>query len=581
VPTKISYYPSARVRLLIRLEDYGAPGTPKPPKRPVVNRRGVKDSGSSDVRVVQSGSVFELVGPGGQPGQLGGPHDQTTSSDGLTHVVDGIIPLDAQHDRNGIRIADTLKLNLFYVDLPIDPRVIRAIGVQYFDGTISSGDWERGERGELRESATAQGLALPYNVVPDSFIDKAGLFRTNLRFEGWCDELGMGLPRDGMATLSLDCTDNTRLLIEIDAPPALTLDPNIRIDQAIANYLAAFPQLRGFSVEYRPAVDASKIPVLKDALSRGAYPPKLGPAPGGSSKLTLWDYLTDVAGAIGHTIRVSFSRIIIQRAKTLYVAGFTSRPDDPFQGRSFPDGQVIRNRTYVYGDNMLEFEMRRRFTKAQATNVEVRSYLPQRKKTIVVRYPEKADRQTRHMPGENSDQKYTVVRVSGIGDPASLRVVAQTAYESLGRNEVEATIVSRNLSSLGGEDIDPDILDAEPGDSIDAITAPTGDEQDFNTIQALASESSVAQRLTNAGFDPAFASAYAKAYSNQGFPRTFRARTISTKWDNGDGLEIQIGCINYIEVRVDADLPPGEEISPEESNLSPEPAAITVEDSPQ
>ncbi len=576
--SRLTYYPSARVRLLIRLEDYGAPGTPKPPKRPVVNRRGTKDTGQ-DLKVVEQNGILILTGPGMHPDEKAGPHSQTTSQDGLTHVVDGIVPIDAQHDRNGIRVADQLKVTINYTDLPIDPRVIRACGVEYFLGTLPPDEWDRGSRGEMRQSATAQGLALPYNMVPDTFIDTQGRTRSNNRFQGWADEIAFGLPKDGGSTLELECTDNTRLLIDIDAPPGLTIDPNTRIDKAIANYLAAFPQLRGLAVQYVPNVDASKIPNLKDSLNRNSYPPKLGPSAQGSTKITVWDYLTDVAGTIGHTIRMEGVFIIIQRAKTLYASGFNVRPDDPFQGRQLPDGTLLTNRTYVYGDNVLEFEMRRKFTRATPTNIEVRSYLPQRKKTLVVRYPEKVDRKVKHMPGDNADQKYKVIYIDGIGDKATLRVVAQTYYEADGRKEVEGTVLTTNLSSFGGNNIDPDMLDALAGDTVDVLTAPPGEGTDVNTVVVDASESAAAQRLITLGFHPDFAAAYAKSYGSIGFPHTFKVRNSSSSWSNDTGVDIQIAIINYIEVRADADLPEGEELRVTPSDVSA-PEIVRIEDTP-
>lgn len=581
MPGPITYYPSARVRLLLRIEDYGAPGSAKPPKRPQPNRRGTKDSASTqDSRVVLRNGAYVLEGPGLRPGETGGPHSQTTSTDGLTHVVDGIIPLTADHDRNGVRVADTLKVQIQFVDLPVDIRVFRSIGVEYFLGCVPADEWDRGVSGEARNDATAQGLALPYNVVPDAFADAQGRRRSNLRFQGWVDEDGIGFPKDNASVIELTCTDNTRLLMEQEAPPALTVDPKERIDKAIADYLAAFPQMRGMQVEYRPAVEDSKVPRLADALARGAYPPKLGPTPTGTGKLNVLDYLTDVCGAIGHIVFVQGIAIVIQRPRTLYAAGQARRPDDPFTGRQFPDGTVLRNRTWVYGSNMLEFEMRRKMTKLQPQNIEVRSYLPQRKKTLVVRYPAKDDRQTARLPGDNAEQKYLVKYVRGISDPGTLQVVAQAYYESLGRQEVEATVLSRNLSSLGGTEVDPDALDLEPGDSVDVVTAPPG-EDGGNTVVVVASESAAAQRLVDSGFSEEFAAAYAQAYSNIGFPHTYFTRAVSSRWDNQDGLEVQMNVINYVEVRADAQLPSGDEITADDVANAPAIQPVVVEDQPE
>lgn len=583
---KGGYYPSARLRLIIRLEDYGAPGTPKPPTLPSQNRTGVKDSGATTkLRVVQDGSGFVLLGEGDTPGEKLGPQKQTTSDDGLTHVIDGIIPKNARHDRNGIRIADQLKATISFLDLPIDPRPIRSCAVEYFLGTVSADEYALGVAGNIRANATSDGLQLPYNVIPDTYFDGRQQ-RTNLRFQGWVDIWRNSRPNDGAPIIELSCTDNTRILIEQEAPPRLYIGVDDPIDLAIATYMSAFPQLRGFSVEYRPAVARSKIPNLATVLGRNAYPPKLGPTPVGgagagaasSQKLSTWDYITDVVGALGHTVRIEGTTVIVQRARTLYAAGYSGRTDDVFTGRLLPDGTELRSRTYLYGENISEYDMERHFTKAAPFNVEVRSYLPDRKKTLVVRYPAKIDRQSKLLPGQNADQKYQVVRVSGIGSEDTLRLLAQSAYEVWGRNEIAVTMLTRNLGSLGGSNIDPDMLDAIPGDSVDVITSQAKEDDNLNTVVAVASESAQAQKLIALGFSEDFAGAYAKAYSAIGFPRTFRLKTVSTDWDQDSGVKLEVGCINYVEVRADASLPEGQEITPAESELAPVPVPVVVED---
>jgi hypothetical protein len=441
-------------------------------------------------------------------------------------------------------------------------------------------------RGEVRQGATVNGLALPFNVVPDSFIDKRGRTRSNIRFQGWVDLMRKSVPSDSGPVIEIECTDNTRMLLEENAPPRLTVDPTIRIDQAIANYLASFPQFRGLGVQYRPAVPEDKIPRLGDALTRGAYPPKLGPTPtANTGKLMVWDYLTDVVEAVGHTVRMDGTTIVIQQARTLYAQGFTSRPDDTFTGRILTDGTLLRNRTYEYGDNIKEFELERHFTRRAPANIEVRSMLPKRKKTQVVRYPptpilaKPTQRQKRLRTGNNADQSYHEILLQpGIEDTKILLLIAQGIYETWGRNEVQVTVVSKNLASKGGEEIDPDALEVQPGDAIDITSRAPGENEDINTVQVIASESVQAQSMVALGLPEAFAEAYARAYANIGFPKTFRSKTASSDWDNEKGVNIEIQCINYIEVRVDAELPPGQQITPEESATAPQPEVVQVQD---
>lgn len=561
--TDQSYYPSARVRLIVRFEDYGNAPTPEPPKRPPQLRRGKKESKSStDLKVVQQDGRFLLVGPGDDPNQVGTPQQQTSSADSLTHVIDGIVPQTAKHLRNSIRQADTLDLELDFDDLPIDSRVVRACAVEYYLGCVSSDDFSRGMNGEFRTDAVPSGLPMLYSIVPDEYTDRHGRPRSNLRFQGWVDEWEVGFSSDDAPIVSLQCTDNTRLVIEQEAPPKLTIGSDAPVDEAIANYLAAFPQFRGLSVEYRPAVPRDQVPVLKNVLARTAFQPKLGPTPaaGGTSKLTVWDYITDVCGAIGHTVRMEFSTIVVQRARTLYAAQFPGRPDDPFTGRVLPGGREIDRRLMVYGSDLQDLSIRKRFTKFAPINIEVRCYDPGRKKTLVVRYPQKNDRVKRLAPGNAAEQKYEVIRVTGIQDEKVLRLVAQSAYETIGRNELEVCFATKNLGSFGGDNLDPDLLDCLAGDAIDVEVRTN--EEDEGTVFDIARQVAArpAEFLREKGFPEGFARAYAQAVDAIGFPTTFRMRTLSMEWEKGEGVGLDFESVNYIEVRADKELPEGEEL---------------------
>src|SRR5690606_32728987 len=206
-------------------------------------------------------------------------------------------------------------------------------------------------------------------------------------------------------------------------------------------------------------------------------------AKGGDNKLSCWDYITDVVGSIGLTVRMHGIVIVIQRARTLYADKFAGRDEDPFKGRTLPSGRVLPRRLFIYGQNILDMRGSRNFTKFAPTNVEVRCYNPKRKKTLIARYPTFVEaRQKVLMPGETADQKFTVVRITGISDEETLRVIAQTAYETIGRRELEFEINTKNLASFGGGNLDPDVLDAQEGDAIDieVMREPDGLEQ--NTI---------------------------------------------------------------------------------------------------
>lgn len=560
-----SYYPSCRVRLIIRLEDFGKPVTP-PPAKPSTARSGTKDKKAAQLQIVERNGALLLLGPGDDPSSIGSPHDQRSSDDELTHVIDGIIPISAQFLRNGLRTADTAMLELAFADLPLDPRAVRAVGVQLFMGTVSPEDYSRGQMGELRDSAaTVSGVRVPYNVLPDSYVDPYGRLRTNLRFEGWVDEWESDFPDADANLVTLQCTDNTRLLIGQEAGAGLAVGVTKPIDRAVAEYLSNYPQFRGLSVQYRPAVESGQIPALKTALQKTKYQPKLGPAPAGggsSQKLMVWDYLTDVVGSIAHTIRVEDSTIVIQRARSLYDSRLPGRTNDAFTGRKLPSGLELTRRLYAFGSNIKQGKVGRKFSKVAGVNIEVRSYDSVRKKTLVQRFPQKDDRVTTPAPGNATDQKWRVVTVSGVKDEKILRAFAQGIYEQINRNELVTRLVTQNLGSYGGGNADPDALDCYAGDPVDVRVIQQTDDGNTLVERYAAVANRGADFLKHLGYSDRFAAAYQKTINNIGLQSTFRVKTMGGQWDGqSSGITLDFELMNYVEVRADKLLPAGEEIS--------------------
>jgi hypothetical protein len=580
-----TYYPSARVRFVVRFEDWGKDDVPPAPVLPPHLRKGKTATPGALTVVEQSDGSFLLQAPGTDANRLGAPQEQRSSSDGRTHVIDGIIPRTASLKRNGIRTADTLSLEMLYRDFPFDPRAVRACAVEFFMGCVTPEDYQRGIDGEVRSDATPAG-GLPYHVVPDEFIDPYGRLRSNLRFQGWVDEWNDDWPEE-TPTVRFECVDNTQLLLKQEAGPKLAVDPAVPLDKAIATYLANYPQFAGLSVVYQPRVTRDKVPVMKQALLATKFRPELGPTPstGGAGKLMVWDYLTDVCASIGHSIRVVGTRVVIQTPRSLYDTRLPARTDDPYVGRRLPSGRVLSSRLYLYGKNVRSMSTRRRFGTYQPQNLEVRCYQTDRKTTLVARWPEKGDRLVHPVPGNATEQKWHVIRVEGIKDAKTLKLVAQSYYESLGRRELELTVDTPNLASFGGGNLDPDALDLEPGDPVSVEVARSVGLQ---TLQSTPEEqgeklaTNAAEYLRSLGFSQELASSYQTAVDGIGMQSTFRAKQVSLDWDVSDDSEgsvgVQVELCNYVEARVDK--PSDDDVTPADlvEGAQQGPVDVVVED---
>jgi hypothetical protein len=593
-----SYYPRARLRLIVRLEEFGSVATtPTPPKQPPHFRKGKgvdpKAKAPKAQKDPKSGAWY--IGAPSSAGSSGStPQGQTTSSDDRTFKIEGIIPTKMTIMRNGTRVADTLSATFRYLDFPLDPRAVRSMAIEAFLGTVSEEDYARQMTGAVSSSANG--------YLPERYVDTYGRPRSNLRFQGFADEISVEFDEEGEPMISIECTDNTALLLDQDAPPKLTVSPTEPIDQAVADYLANFPQFRGLSVLYEP--QGATPPSLKKALAKTAFKPTLGPPPAGgaggaggagATKFAVWDYLTDVAGALGLLIRMVGTTIVLQRPRTLYAAKFSGRSDDPFTGRILPSGRNVTNRLFIYGRNMQKQSFKRRLRRpATHSNIEVRCYSGRQGKTIAVRFPgtAKGDRQKSLTPGNAADEKWKVITVSGIEDEATLRAIAQAAYEQVGRNELAVRFQTINLGSYGGSNSDPDVLDLEAGDPIDLEVARTspGQVTAGNAVNTV--EEQLATRangfLRDLGYDADFARAYGKCIATSGLSSSYRVKTVSFDWsddyDAGSGgggdeqaLVIDIEAVNFIEVRQSKDLPAGEEIEPPAPKAGG-PVRVTVQD---
>jgi hypothetical protein len=566
------WFPTWKIRLSIRFEEYGQVTTlsAKVPAATTKNLDGV---------MIQRDNLTIVADPSAPPGinrfllqgsgssSFGSGSDQVSSADGLTQELGGIVPREFNWGVNGLRTADTLSIKIKYIDCPVDPRTVRSCAVEFYLGTVTGEQFAAGIAGSTR-IASPGNSAEPMNMVPDTYTDVNGNPRTNLRFQGWVDKWRVEWDDENEPFIQLECVDNTRLFMEQEAPPRLVVGMVDPIDKAVATYLSHFPQLQGLTITYQPQGDT--IPTLGGVLSRTAYRPNLGPQPtqggaGNGSKLTIWDYLTDVCGAIGHAIYLDGTNIVIQLPRTITSANITPRPDDPFMGRSLPSGMSFTNRRFIYGRNVKKMYAERNYTKKTALNVEVRSYDTEKKTMHVQRFPLPADRLAYAIPGgAQPDQKWTVIRVHGVNDDATLRKIAQTYYEVVGRNELEIGVTTQNFASFGGGNTDPDILDMKFGDAFeiyvnrDTDTSSTLTQMEMS-LSAMQQNVAFMQAL---GFSSGFASTYAQVYTASDYPTAFRLKTLKVSGSIDEGVTFVLTGVNYVEVRADQSLAPGEEPQP-------------------
>lgn len=545
-----SYRPSWKVRLTIRLEEFDSGVLKKrTPGKLTKNLNGLRDDGTD----------FEIAIDPENPKRWVFRNKKSaktvlippTSDDGLTHVVSGIIPKSFDWKVNGIRAADELRVSIRAEDFPIDPRVCRSIGIEFFLGTLTAVEYAQGARGRTRGEvfgSTVPNANEPLSVVPDFYVDDLGNRRTNLRFEGWVDKDKLALADNAPPWIEFECRDHTQLLLGQGAPPKLVIGGKDPLDKAVATYLANFPQFAGFSVEYA-GVDGAPAPSLEKVLAGSAMRPELGPQPKGDDDLTVWDYITDVCGSIGHVAYVDGTRIILARPATVLSGVASTRSDDPYRARKLASANYPV-RAMIYGRNLSNLEISRDFANREAKNIEVRSYSPKKKQVLVARFPTKDSRIPSSTPGSGAaDNKWNVVHLRGVESQQLLEEIAEDYYNSRSRSELEVTIKTKCFASFGGGNADPDLLDLKATDAIEIAVDRGGDASWSKIEKQLVAREANAQRLISLGFTDRFAKAYASAYASAGLQRLFRLREMSVSGDVDDGVSFEIRAANFVQVR--------------------------------
>jgi hypothetical protein len=561
-----------KLRLIVRLEEWGdvtkVRNLASNPITPPQVMRGVTST-RSQATVTQTANGYAVGFSGGTaPGQ-GDPQSADSSADGLTFCIGGVIPRSFKLGVNGFKEPDSMSCELKFVDAPFDPLCFRAVGVELYVGCITQDDYTNGIAGATR-STSSQPNGEPLNVVPDSFTGPSGEARSNLRFQGFVDDWEVDFSDSALALVRLKCSDNTRLLMDQPMPPGLRLDSTKPLDQAIATLLANFPQFSGLTVQYRPAVTP---PVLGASFAAHAQMPDGLPATqgGASQTLSVWDYLVELCATVGHNIRVEGSVVVVQRVRAAVAKNFPPREGDPFAGRSW-GGSGHALRTFIWGRNCKTVKKGRKYART-GINVEVRSFNPLTKTTMLARYPPfnnskgrggsapnpnaSTNRLVHVLPGNGkAETKYTIFPVPGIVDQKTLQNIAQAYYEGLNRAELGLTVVTRDLASYAGDATDPDVLDLMAGDRFEFLTerfdasTPNYPSTDLAVIEDAMLQANPGDLFS--GFDPAFVNAYLACYTANGYQTTFVVKKVDLSGDIENGITISIEGANMVEARVDA-----------------------------
>jgi hypothetical protein len=462
-------------------------------------------------------------------------------------ILGGISPVRARIERNSIRTPDECEITLDFRDAPLDPRVIRAAFVELVIGVVPPDDFERGIRGGKRPNGTSYA-----QIDPESPLGS--------RFVGFVDDWQVNHADDGDVVV-LKAVDPTVLLTTRQITAADAIDLTLPVADGVQALVNRFVSSRGMEVIYGspPNGSGSRGPTPADAIpaQRKARRGKVSKRALAGGEMSAWDHISDVVGAVGLVPLMVGWKLFLMQPRT-----FFARTDNA--------------KRLVYGRNLEDLRFARKIGGVKVPTVEVRSSDPVQGRTLWARWPVKAGLRDSGVYGETNPPPATrgsnvtpsgqasdeirQFRVQGIGDLPTLREAARSIFEQIGRQEIEGSFKTSDLTSFQGDELD--LLNLTTGDAVELLIAPlnaasNGDslggspDGSPSNLQELHSMS-VARRqqfLQRVGWSPGAAARMAEVQEQTALNTIFRVSEVSLDFSADEGVAIEGSFVNFLVAR--------------------------------
>jgi hypothetical protein len=461
-------------------------------------------------------------------------------------VFGNIQPRNVRIERNGLTTAGTASIELNYLDAPFDPRILRAAAVEILIGVVPAEDFEAGtERGERRADGSLK-----------SIIGKAddGTLQGATRFVGYVDDWGVRYSSEG-DTVQLDCRDMSAILRDTALRGGESIDLSLPIDRGVSQFLNEVSNTtQGVSVVYEGDGTAPVPGTVAPQSRRERRGRQQRRGRRGNERMSLWDHITDVVQSLGLIPIVRDFDVILISPRTLF--------------------STLGVRRMVYGINLKTLEFSRRLQGIKVPTIEVRAYDSELGRVRWARYPVRDGEQAsgilgRNNPpralranevtpsGANPDESIRTMNVSGVVDPGTLENIARSAFEQIGRQEIEGMFETSEVSSVDESPDLADLLQLQSGDSIEVLLAAGTQQSEENenapnTSLSILTAMSRRQRreyFRAIGWSERVASQFAALQDATGFQTVFRVQDVRITFDKDDGVKTSVGFINYITVR--------------------------------
>jgi hypothetical protein len=535
----------------------------------------------------QSGELVDAVsqptGPTTRPAFLKSPGDN------LSHIFNRV-PAQAQVTLPGFRKAGQFQFKFDYRELPIDPRLARAIGVEIFQGTVVEGDFATG-MSRVEPDGTRRSILNVFTADGDAIAEDklimAGVVDT---WKMTHDEKGSWVEMEGrdLRGIFLDSPLDLRVFDKIDLKQP--------IDKVIVAILESHPAAEEMQVNYFEEEWPASLrrdtqgdlllpsPADKDGLTR----PRRKCSGKGAQVSTqsngpnYWDMITRLTELVGGIPYFEGRNLFIRPARGIFsqiknVLGnsvFRAPGTQTAVGREDELGQEFYTRKMIWGRNIASLAFERKYTGVKVPVIEVVSLDTSGKtrgpgKLLIQQWPPKDKALARYggvsPSGESVQTEVLRINKPGIRDKARLVEIAKDLYEEIGRQEMGGVCMTKSVASFGvpfgNENAEPDMLRLKPGDAVE-FTVDIGKLNSRNPIASMFTDNSRQQfeervesikraMLNKAGAaDENLIRAIVATNRSEivEFMNFFRVANVRYNWNNG-AVQIQFDFQNYILVR--------------------------------
>ena len=407
---------------------------------------------------------------------------------GSAHTLP-VVPRLVEVTKNDSRTADTCRIELDFADFPFDPRSLRSARARVFLWDAKPG---------AREMEVPEGQP----PVFIGFVDAP---------EVKCDE--------GGDFVTLDCRDFTSVFLDFRWTDAIDLTRPLAT--LLESFLQAIPAAAGLRVGTTQGAV-----VLAEPLNRTKWAPTKGD--------DAWSVLTALLGQAGLTPLVDGDHLLVLTQQEFGL---------PWSDARSSFGPEPTRTTFVYGENLSRFSVRRNFVENRTQQVLVRCWNEAERRLSTAYYPSTTPtpKTVMGVNGKATRQALTPLpfNIAGNHSQASLNALAEQLYTELALQEMQGTLETRELLDGTGTMAVPLVAN---GTRIRVTLRPTL----LSNIAGLtAGEATAALRA--AGIQDAVASALVDAFKKaERLAVDFYVRRAVHRWHHEDGYTATIDFMNIL-----------------------------------